>query len=55
VYKDKVYIKIKRKEKLLVPKWDLLEKHVRKINNGKGVKVVNVKCAYARNEIKFIL
>jgi hypothetical protein len=27
---------------------------VRKINNEEGVKVVNVKCAYARNEIKFV-
>jgi hypothetical protein len=27
---------------------------VRKINNEEGVKVVNVKCAYATNEIKFV-
>ncbi len=50
----KVYIKIERKEKVLIPKWDLLEKHVRKRNNEEGVKVVNVKCAHARNEIKFV-
>ncbi len=50
----KVYIKIERKEKLLIPKWDLLEKHARKRNNEEGVKVVNVKCAHARNEVKFV-
>jgi hypothetical protein len=50
----KVYIKIERKEKLLIPKWDLLEKHVKKKNNEEGVKVVNVKCTHARNEIKFV-
>jgi hypothetical protein len=50
----KLYNKIERKEKLLVPKWDLLEKHMRKRNNEKGVNVVNVKCAHARNEIKFV-
>jgi hypothetical protein len=47
----KVYIKIERKEKLLIPKWDLLEKHARKRNNENWLKVANVKCAHARNEI----
>jgi hypothetical protein len=30
----KVYTKIKRKEKLLIPKWDSLEYHARKMENG---------------------
>lgn len=36
------------------PKWDSLEKHVRKRKNEEEVKVVDVKCAYANNETKFV-
>jgi hypothetical protein len=54
VVKCKVCTKIKRKKKLLVPKWDSLEKHVGKRKNEERVKVVDVKCAHAKNETKFV-
>jgi hypothetical protein len=50
----KVYTKIEKKENLLVPKWDSFEKHVGKIKNEEAVKVVDVMCAHAKNEIKFV-
>jgi hypothetical protein len=50
IVKWKVCTKIKREHKLLVPKWDSLNKHVRKRKNEKGVRVMDFKCAHAKNE-----
>ncbi len=54
IVRCKVYIKIERKQKLLIPKWDSFEKHARKRKNEEEVKVVDIKCAYAKNETKFV-
>jgi hypothetical protein len=51
VVRCKVCTKIEKKEKLLVPKWDSLEKYAGKRKNEEGVKVVDVMCAHAKNQI----
>jgi hypothetical protein len=45
-------MKIKHKEKLVVSKWDSLEKHVRKKINELGEKVTDMKCVHAKNEVQ---
>jgi len=52
--KCKVCTKIEIKDNILNPKWDSLEKQMGKRKNEKGVKVVDVKCAHAKNETKFV-
>jgi hypothetical protein len=45
--------KMSRKEKLLVPKWDSLEKYVAKKKTKDGHAVMDVKCTYAKYEIQY--
>jgi hypothetical protein len=54
IMKFKVYTKIKRKYKILVPKWYSVEKHAGKRKNEERVKLVGVQCAHAKNETKFV-
>ncbi len=50
-----VCTKMECKEKLLVPKWDSLEKHVRKRRNEFRQKVIDMKCAHAENEVQYVV
>jgi hypothetical protein len=48
--------KIEHKEKLLVPKWDSLDKHVGERKSEQRLKVMDPKwCAHAKNEIVYVL
>jgi len=48
--------KTKHKEKLLVPKWDSLDKHVGERKNEQRLKVMDPKwCAHAKNETVYVL
>jgi len=42
-----------KKEKLLVPKWDSLEKHVTKKKTKDGQAVMDAKCTYEKYEIQY--
>ncbi len=50
----KVYTKTEKKENLLVPKQDSFENMWGRKKNEERVKVVDVKCAHAKNETKFV-
>ncbi len=50
-----VCAKMECKEKLLVPKWDSLEKHVKKRRNEFRQKVIDMKCAHAENEVQYVV
>lgn len=52
--KCKVCTKIEIKDNILNPKWDSLEKQTGKGKNEEGVKAVDVKCAHAKIETKFV-
>jgi hypothetical protein len=49
-----VCTKMECKEKLFVPKWDSLEKHVRKKRNESRQKVIDMKCEHAKNEVQYV-
>jgi hypothetical protein len=53
VVKCIVCSKISKKEKLFVPKWDSLEKHVTKKKTKDGQVVMDVKCTYEKYEIQY--
>jgi len=42
-----------RKEKLLVPKWYSLEKHVAMKKRKDGQAIMDAKCTYAKYEIQY--
>jgi len=46
-----VCIRIKRKEKILVVKWDFIEKHVGKRKGFNGKWIMDPKCMHVKNEI----
>jgi hypothetical protein len=54
IVRCKVYTKIEIKDNILKPNWDSLEKQMGKRKNEEGVKVMDVKCAHAKNERKFV-
>ncbi len=54
VVRCKVCIKIEIKDNFLNPKWDSLEKQTKKKKNEEKLKVVDVMCAHAKNETKFV-
>jgi hypothetical protein len=39
---------------LLVPKWNYFDKHARKRKNEEGAKVMDLKCAHAKNETMYM-
>jgi hypothetical protein len=45
--------KMSKKKKLLVPKWDSLEKHVAKKKINYGQEIMDAKCTYAKYEIQY--
>ncbi len=45
--------KMSKKEKLLVPKWYSLEKHVTKKKTKDGQAVMDAKCTYAKYELQY--
>ncbi len=48
-----VYSKIEKKDKVLVVKWDSIEKHARKKKVHDGKWFLDPKCGHAKNEITY--
>jgi hypothetical protein len=51
VMKCCVCTKIKRKEKIMVAKWDFIEKHASKRKGFNGKWIMDPKCMHVKNEI----
>ncbi len=49
-----VCTKIERKEKVLVAKWDSIEKHVGKRKDSNGNWIMDPKCIHVKNEIYYV-
>jgi len=48
-----VYTKIKRKEKIMVAKWDFIEEHASKKKGSDGKSIMDPKCMHVKNEIVY--
>ncbi len=52
--KSYVYSKIEKKDKVLVVKWDSIEKHTSKKKTPYGKWFMDPKCGHAKNEIAYV-
>jgi hypothetical protein len=50
----RVCIRIERKEKYVVAKWDSIEKHARKKKSFDGKWYMDPKCGHSKNEITYV-
>jgi hypothetical protein len=50
----RVCFKIERKEKVLMAKWDFINKHVGKRKSSDGKWYMDPKCGHAKNEIAYV-
>jgi len=48
-----VCMRIERKEKKLVAKWDFIEKHVGKRKGSYGKWIMDLKCVHVKNESSY--
>jgi hypothetical protein len=49
-----VYSKIEKKDKVLVVKWDSIDKHANKKKDPNGKWFMDPKCGHAKNEIAYV-